>query len=348
VSWAIWITDPPGGGKTGVAGAAAAILLSRGVPVHLLALNAVRGLLSLSPALSRTEDELIHRAGSYVAAQLVDAGVPVIVDATLPCRRGLRPAPITRFAEVQLRCGPETRIELGPPDEPAWEPERLASTAPLDVSAAIEAVTSLAEGLETGAPAARESCPGWAIWITGRPGSGKSTVARRVAESLSAGLTPVKVLDLASARRAIVGCEWATETQEALVHRALAYATKLLTEAGVGVILDATAPRRAWRQTAREWITHFAEVQLDCPSEICAERERAVRWHLGDVLASPAGDTAARPDIVLDYEESWHPDLRLHTHAPDLTTTVDQVVQLARRLERAAHLRSTEAERTRP
>jgi len=114
------------------------------------------------------------------------------------------------------------------------------------------------------------------------------------------------------------------------------------------VILDATAPRRAWRQTAREWITHFAEVQLDCPSEICAERERAVRWHLGDALAEEAGDTAVRPDIVLDYEESWHPDLRLRTHAPDLTTTVDQVVQLARRLERAAHLRSTAGERTRP
>jgi adenylylsulfate kinase-like enzyme len=45
---------------------------------------------------------------------------------------------------------------------------------------------------------------------------------------------------------------------------------------------------------------------------------------------------AAAPDIALDYEESLHPELRLHTHAPDFRSTVEDVLLLARRLHRAA------------
>jgi hypothetical protein len=39
---------------------------------------------------------------------------------------------------------------------------------------------------------------------------------------------------------------------------------------------------------------------------------------------------------LLDYEESLHPELGLHAHAPDFRSTVDDVLLLARRLPRAA------------
>ena len=73
-----------------------------------------------------------------------------------------------------------------------------------------------------------------------------------------------------------VGEHLGAESQEEIVHRTLAYAAKLLTEAGVAVIVDATAPRRVWREAARELIPRFAEVQLVCPAEICVERERGL------------------------------------------------------------------------
>ena len=179
----------------------------------------------------------------------------------------------------------------------------------------------------------------WAIWITGRPGSGKTTLAGRVAAAVRTWPVTVRVLDLAGARSALVGQGWAAPAEEEIVHRTLAYTAKLLTDAGVAVVVDATAPRRAWRDAAREWIRHFAEVQLVCPPAVCIEREQASRWRLGDARAWTA------PDIVLDYEESLRPELRLHTHVPDLMSTVDAVLFLVRRLHRAAAASVTHSER---
>jgi adenylylsulfate kinase-like enzyme len=51
----------------------------------------------------------------------------------------------------------------------------------------------------------------WAIWITGGPGSGKTTLATRLAEALQTWPVTVKFLDLATARRTIVRRGWASD-----------------------------------------------------------------------------------------------------------------------------------------
>ncbi len=365
MSWAVWISGPPASGKTAVARAAADLLRARGEPVRVLELDAILSRLIPEPKYTETERELIYRALGYMAAKLTEAGVPVIVDATAPRRRWreFARATIPRFAEVQLLCPVEVCRErerararghspsgihafegrpgpTGPtvdvPYEPPVAPELAIDTTRDDVAAGAAAVASLAEHLAFGTPAGRKGVTRWAIWITGRPGSGKTTLAHRVAELLATEPVPITVLDLAFARRFIAGREWATDSQEEVVHRTLAFTAKLLTEAGVAVILDATAPRRAWRELGREWIAHFAEVQLICPAELCAARERAARWHLGGARLDPTGQGAAAPDIALAYEESLCPELRLHTHAPDLTISIEEVFRLAKRLERAA------------
>jgi adenylylsulfate kinase len=335
MSWAIWIAGPPASGAKGPREAAEEMFRSRGLPVRLLDLDTIWRHLSPGKDGARAERELLHRALGYVMAQLTEAKLAVIVTTTAP-------------SKLPARAGePDATAHGAAPYEHGPLPELLLDTTRMDVATATGVVVALAERLAAGARERRPRCSGWAMWITGRPGSGKTTLARRVAEALLAGSMPVRILDLASARAAIVGREWATEPQEALVHRALALTTKILTESGVNVILDATAPRRAWRDVARKWVTHFAEVQLVCPSEICGERERATRWGLGGAR-SREGRSFWAPEIVVDYEESWHPDLRLHTHAPDLLTAVEEVVWLARRLERAAHLQSIGAEKTLP
>src|SRR4029450_2722181 len=185
----------------------------------------------------------------------------------------------------------------------------------------------------TGAPRA-----GWAMWITGLPGSGKTTLACSAAEALAARSIPARVLDLAEVRAALLADHPESETTREIVHRALAYTAKLLTDAGVAVIVDATAPRRAWRDLARDLVTHFAEVQLLCPHELCGTRERATRWHLGSrptttLAERPAADT---PDVVLNYEPALRPELVLHTAPQAEWGALEALRRLAPGLHRAA------------
>jgi adenylylsulfate kinase len=190
----------------------------------------------------------------------------------------------------------------------------------------------------TGKPPSATTPAGWAVWITGLPGSGKTTLAWSAAEALLGRSIPLRVLDLTEVRAALLADHPDSETIRDIVHRALAYTVKLLTDAGVAVIVDATAPRRAWRQLARDLVTHFAEVQLVCPHELCGARERATRWGLGawSIAPSRVRPTADTPDVVLDYEPALHPELVLHTDTQALWGTLESLLRLADRLHLAA------------
>ncbi len=361
MSWAIWITGPPGSGKSAIARATTARLEEQGQPIKRLELDEIRKVITPEPRYTDREREIVYRALGYMAVTLVETGTPVLIDATAHRRawRDLVRAAIPRFAEVQLVCPLEICQErertctaghaprdvyrqaarpgatvpgVNVPYEPALTPELLIDTSQQSVEEAAERVVRLVGELAraAGAGATGEREPGWAIWITGRPGSGKSTLAQRVTQALRDRGTLVRLLDLAPVQRFLLDDRPGDDAEQDLVHRVLAYTAKLLTEAGVSVVVDATAGRRAWREAARELIPCFAEVQLLCPTEICLERERAVRWGL--TFDRPAASAATRPDIVLDYEESVRPDLSIRTDVYDPHAAAERVLVVIQRL----------------
>jgi len=365
MSWAIWITGLPGSGKSSLARGTASELEAFGERVVVLELNAIRKFLTPAPTYAPAERDVVYRALVGMAALLTSAGVPVIVDATAHRRvwRDLARALIDRFAEVQLACTLEVCRErerrrtegnaprglyaragkpgatvpgVDVPYEPALSPELAIDTATEDAQTSIRRIVGLARGLarDTIVPPP-EASSRWAIWITGLPGSGKTTIAWGVADALVARGVPVKVLELARMRHLLLGGQPESEAALEIVHRALAYTAKLLTEARVAVIVDATGPRRACRQLARELIASFAEVQLVCPRVTCLERERAVRWQLAGhaTAARAAAATATVPDIVLDYEPAFCPELTLYTDVQDPGWAVEEVLRLANRLQ---------------
>ncbi len=171
----------------------------------------------------------------------------------------------------------------------------------------------------------------WAIWITGLPGSGKTALAQGVAAALHERGIPVTVLELDAIRKVVTPEPTYTDAEREIVYRALACMAKLLTEAGVPVLIDATAPRRAWRDLARRLIPAFAEVQLLCPIEVCREREQGRRaGHAPRAIYARAGQPGATvPGVDVPYEVALHPELILHTHECDLPTAVQAVVALA-------------------
>lgn len=368
MSWAIWITGPPGSGKSTIARAVEAGLRARGRTVKRLELDEIRESITPAPRYSDAEREVVYRALGYLAQRLVETGTPVIIDATAHRRRWrdrVRRA-VPRFAEIQLTCPLQTCRErertrprghapadiyaragrpgaavpgVDVPYEAPLAPELVIDTTAQSVGESADRIARLVEQLDP-APAAavepgRPDEPGWAIWIAGRPGSGKSTLARSVAERIEGAGGRVRILGLASVQRQLLDDRSASAYELDIAHRALAYAAKLLTEAGWSVIVDATAGRRAWREAARALIPAFAEIQLLCPLEMCLERERAVRWGL--TFESPARRApASGPDVALDYEESAHAELTVWTDRSGVDHAVDRVLLVIQRLRSPA------------
>jgi len=336
VSWAVWITGPPGSAAPEVARAAAEALEGGGVRVALLELDEIRPLLTPSPTDSATEGDLVHRALVYIASTLAAAAVPVVIAAPGHRRawRDLARAVIPRFAEVQVRDPNAAGADVA--YEAATSPELTIDTSRETPAEGGDRIAAAIADWRQGRP---QACAArWALWITGLPGSGKTTIASRVAEALTAGGLDVRVLDLADVR-AFIDQAWSPQAED-VAHRALVYAAMRLTEAGVAVIIDATAPARAWRSLARERIARFAEVQLVCPPEVCASRERAVRWRLlGCAHRDVPRRVPDRPDIVLAYERADSPEAVIYTDVEDPWSAADTVLRLAARLTAGANTR---------
>jgi adenylylsulfate kinase len=365
MSSAVWITGPPASGKSVLARAAAAELSAAGEPVVVLELDEIRRIVTPAPSYTDTERDVVYRSLVYMASALTAVRASVIVDATAHRRawRDLARQWISRFAEVQLICPLEVCRErearrtgghaphaiyargglpgsvvpgVDVPYEPALRPELTIDTRQEPQETAVRKIVELVRALTDRHP--RRDGPrvrSWAIWVTGLPGSGKTTLSRKVADVLAARSTSVRVLEFAEFRHVLLEGGAESDATREIVHRALAYTAKLLTDAGVPVIVDATAPRRAWRRLARQLITHFAEVQLVCPNDMCGERERAARWRLGPHASSAVERPVPAPDIVLGYEAPLSPELTLHTDH-DFSVNVDAFVRLADRLQRAA------------
>jgi len=354
MSWAIWGTGLPGCGKSTVAREAAAQLAQAGTPVALLELDRMRRVVTPHPTYSEAEREIVYRSLVFAAISLTEAGIPVIVDATAHRRvwRDLARTSIKRFAEVQIDCPLEvararegartsgaapraiyagagapgaTVPGVNVPYERAASPELTVDTVAEDAAVAGQRIAAL--GLSLG-PAERrpEAAGGAVLWLTGPPGSGKTTLASLMAERLVVHGVAVSILEWAALRALALTEPWFGEHDEEIAHRALAYTAKLLADAGLAVVVDATAPRRAWRALAREIVDTFAEVQLVCRSEVCLDRERTVRWR------SSHGATTAVPDLTIEYEYSLNPDLLLDTETRSEWTAAEDLFRFAHRL----------------
>jgi adenylylsulfate kinase-like enzyme len=145
------------------------------------------------------------------------------------------------------------------------------------------------------------------VWLTGRRGAGKRTIAALAAGELHAH----------GRRCAVLDAEALTEhlsrgpTDGGLT--SLAWLANLLTGNGVPVIVTADAPKRADRELLRESIAGFVEVFVDAPADVCAARsdvaDHGYEEPIAPALRVPTGDRDARASaaLLLSYLEAATP-----------------------------------------
>jgi len=148
----------------------------------------------------------------------------------------------------------------------------------------------------------------FAIWITGLPASGKSTIVTALKPQLEElGLT-VEVLESDEVRRVITPTPTYSEAERDLFYRALVFTGQKLVAHGVTVVFDATASRRVYRDFAKSVIPRFIEIAVECPLTTCMERDRKGTYRKGQ-----RGDSLTVPGLQSPYEAPINPDLRIDT-----------------------------------
>jgi len=114
---------------------------------------------------------------------------------------------------------------------------------------------------------------GFTVWLTGLPGSGKTTIAGILKKELEKRKFKVESLDGDEVRKGLSSDLGFSEEDREKHARRVAYVSKLLSRNGIITIVALISPYRRVREFARSEIPNFVEVFVNCPLEICIQRD---------------------------------------------------------------------------
>ena len=165
--------------------------------------------------------------------------------------------------------------------------------------------------------------PAFAVWLTGLPASGKSTLGRTLKAQLAERGIDAAVLESDALRRLLSDHPRYDEQDRDAFYRLLAYIGTLLTEHGVPVIFDATANRREYRDRARKQIGQFLEVYVECPIEVCTARDPK-----GIYRRAREGTAANVPGLQAPYEPPRAPDILIHGDTDSSAAAAARIIEM--------------------
>jgi adenylylsulfate kinase len=166
---------------------------------------------------------------------------------------------------------------------------------------------------------------GVAIWFTGLPSSGKSTIAHAVEDRLHRMSCRTFVLDGDNVRHGLSGdLGFSADDRHENIRR-IGEVAKLFVEAGVIVLTAFVSPFRRDRELARGLLQHgdFLEVHCRCPLDVCETRDPK-----GHYPRARAGEIKDFTGVSAPYEEPQNPELVLDTAQLSIAESVDRVCMM--------------------
>ena len=176
---------------------------------------------------------------------------------------------------------------------------------------------------------------GFVVWMTGLPGSGKTTVALALEAEFKARGMRVERLDGDTIRQGLssdLGFSKADREQHIARVR---FVAKLLSRNNVAVLASFISPYIAMREQVRDEVTNYIEVFVDAPLEVCIQRDPK-----GLYAKALAGEIDAFTGVSAPYEVPTMPDVHIRTHQE---TVGESALQVLDYLELNAHIPGAQA-----
>lgn len=162
------------------------------------------------------------------------------------------------------------------------------------------------------------------VWFTGLSGSGKSTIANLVEQKLQASGRHAYILDGDNIRQGLNRDLGFTDADRVENIRRVAEVARLMTDAGLIVLVSFISPFRAERRMARELFApdRFIEVFVNTPLEVAEARDVK-----GLYAKARAGGLPNFTGIDSPYEAPQAAELRLQTAEAEAEVLAEQVVE---------------------
>ena len=166
---------------------------------------------------------------------------------------------------------------------------------------------------------------GATVWLTGLPGSGKSTIGEELERRLVAAGRPAYLLDGENLRHGLSGDLGFSRADRHEHARRVASLARILADTGNVAIVALVSPMAADRAWARELHEQadldFVEAWVDTPLEECERRDPA-----GLYARARAGELPGFTGVDAPYESPDAPDVRLHAAEDPVERSVERVL----------------------
>jgi adenylyl-sulfate kinase len=147
---------------------------------------------------------------------------------------------------------------------------------------------------------------GFALWLTGLSGAGKTTLAERLVERLRELGAKVELLDGDIVRTNLSqGLGFSRADRDTNIRR-IGFVAELLARNGVIVVVAAISPYRDAREDVKRKIPNFIEVHVDCSLDVLTARDtkglykRALAGELGNFTGvSDPYEVPQSPSVVI-------------------------------------------------